>query len=105
MSLVPRLVVGGAFVAAATLTGAPLAWAGAAPCDDYSESCETPRPTPTEDEGDAGISDKENDSGAAAEVDELPFTGGEVAGAAAAGLVAVGVGTALVVAGRRRSAA
>lgn len=33
----------------------------------------------------------------------LPFTGGEVALAAAVGLTAVGVGTAMIVAGRRRA--
>jgi hypothetical protein len=82
--------------------GAVLVVGGAAPalaqCDAYSQNCPTPPPSdklPTPSGGASTSSDGP---------DQLPFSGGEITLMTAIGVGALGGGTALVVAGRRRKA-
>ncbi len=94
MRTTARLFVGGALVGVATLAGSPSALAV---CDAYSGGCV-----------EVGVLDTTTSVPATTQVGTpttLPFTGADLALAAAAGIGAVGVGTALVVAGLRRSRA
>lgn len=109
--------LGTALVSAALLSGA-LAGAGPASaqtCDAYSGGCASPAPTAGTGGGGGGGTDTTGGSGGAGGTGTaggagtsggtLPFTGGEVVLLSAVGLGAVGAGSLLVVAGRKRRTA
>ena len=66
--------------------------AGTTTCDAYSHKCTTVE----------GKKITKPPTSVLPQQDQLPFTGAEILGMSAAGLAALGGGTALVVAGRRR---
>jgi hypothetical protein len=80
-------------------------------CSEYAETCVQSNDQQVGSPSQGGTAGQGGTSGGgaggtndASGPSTLPFTGGEVALLAAAGLGALGVGTGLVVAGRRRSA-
>jgi hypothetical protein len=95
-----RLIVGTALVGGIALGAAPAS--AQEVCDPYSKSCVNPS---TQTRGETGGVAPATQVRSDARPSSLPFTGGEVALAAALGAAALASGGALVVAGRRRSGA
>lgn len=102
MRATSRFILGSAVVSVACLAGVP---AANAVCDPYSGVCVDDETVVVGEGG--GVLDGNVEAGAgtgqgAADGSNLPRTGGELALLSALGVVALGGGTALVVAGRRR---
>ena len=110
MRTTSRLAVSAAVLGGAMLFAAPASAQTATPCPYPFDACPTtPAPSPSRTPGGGGGGEVETPisggGGGTAVTDNrsnLPFTGGEITLLALAGTAALGGGTALVVAGRRR---